>query len=964
MASIWSRYLGQSDLPGELSQVEIDVLFALTEGQLAATEEVKTPQGKLGLALQICFLRLSGRLLGSTDLVAPQILATLAAQLNVAAPTLASMRSFYKRRQTRFDHQQRALDVIGFRRTTAGAVRQLGIFLSGEAHKVVETDALVHAAMTWLYGLGYVLPSQRRLVELANSARERVDWRLREAIGEVIAAGVREGWIETLSLKSGRSATLFEDLCHTPKGRGIPILEQQGAKIKILKSLGADRLNEINFSPTLLANYAARVAARSVNRLWRTLEPLRTVEIACFLHHRLLVLSDQLAQMIDHQIGRIWGRAYRAAQTSERAAYLQHQKLIQDFNSAIKNPELDDAGLGRLVRSRMADAAPILTTSRLAKTRAAFAVSATDVRRIGSVLLTMKLEHAACPKVTASINVLTGESEDTISAMLQTAGPSWQRLHNIPPSQAALAAAVVMLKRCLRNGKLGIVHSLDHRAPEERLIAHSTWTKQKARFLLDQSLPATGETFVASISPALSSGLKAVQDCILAGDLNIDSGRMIVPRPGAAPLPSKLKATRNALINQIGPVQLPNILIDVDMKTRFSTLLLGHPPRNEDQLVTVYAAILALGTDQSAAAIARSISGVDPRMVTRCIDAMTADPRLRGASDVIVAHTATCDIASLWGNSISASADMMSLETARHLWSARIDPRRGTPSVGTYTHVLDQWSIIFDQPILLGRRQAGVAIEGALRQTVAPTLSRIAVDTHGHTHFAMALAKFCSLDLCPRLAGLSKRKLYLPKEFKVPTRMEAITSTTIDPKTIAQGYDEFLRVAASVQSGRCAATYAMDWFGSAARGDKVYEAGIAIGKLLLTMYLCDWLTKPSFQREIGHLLSQGEAVHILQRAINPRPIAAKAGRDQAELTAISHAMSLLTNIVIAWNTNAFDEARRSNPALFPDAHLKHIAPIAYAHINMRGTMTFDLSGHAQKLFSGPTYNETLMSSVN
>jgi Domain of unknown function (DUF4158) len=130
MASIWSRYLGQSELPGELRQVEIDVLFALTEGQLAATEEVKTPQGKLGLALQICFLRLSGRLLGSTDLVAPQILATLAAQLNVAAPTLASMRSFYKRRQTRFDHQQRALDVIGFRRTTAGAVRQLGIFLS------------------------------------------------------------------------------------------------------------------------------------------------------------------------------------------------------------------------------------------------------------------------------------------------------------------------------------------------------------------------------------------------------------------------------------------------------------------------------------------------------------------------------------------------------------------------------------------------------------------------------------------------------------------------------------------------------------------------------------------------------------------------------------------------------------------------------------------------------------------
>jgi len=101
---------------------------------------------------------------------------------------------------------------------------------------------------------------------------------------------------------------------------------------------------------------------------------------------------------------------------------------------------------------------------------------------------------------------------------------------------------------------------------------------------------------------------------------------------------------------------------------------------------------------------------------------------------------------------------MMSLEATRYLWSARLDPRRRTYAVGTYAHVLDQWGILYDQPIVLNRRQAGAAIEGALRQRQVAQLERVAVDTHGFTHFAMALAKLVGFDLCPRLAGLKKRR--------------------------------------------------------------------------------------------------------------------------------------------------------------------------------------------------------------
>jgi len=115
---------------------------------------------------------------------------------------------------------------------------------------------------------------------------------------------------------------------------------------------------------------------------------------------------------------------------------------------------------------------------------------------------------------------------------------------------------------------------------------------------------------------------------------------------------------------------------------------------------------------------------------------------------------------------LDASADMMSLDATRFLWNARLDPRRKGPAIGTYPHVLDQWPIFYDQPIVLGKRQAGAAIEGALRQTVVERVERVAVDTHGFTYFALSVGKFCGFDLCPRLAGIRSRKLHLPRGYR------------------------------------------------------------------------------------------------------------------------------------------------------------------------------------------------------
>lgn len=65
-----------------------------------------------------------------------------------------------------------------------------------------------------------------------------------------------------------------------------------------------------------------------------------------------------------------------------------------------------------------------------------------------------------------------------------------------------------------------------------------------------------------------------------------------------------------------------------------------------------------------------------------------------------------------------------------------------------------------------------------------------------------------------------------------------------------------------------------------------FGAGEALGKLLRTLYLCDYLGNPAFRTQILNLLDQGEAVHSLERAIHSGGIGAKRGFTPEQMVAI------------------------------------------------------------------------------
>ena len=260
---------------------------------------------------------------------------------------------------------------------------------------------------------------------------------------------------------------------------------------------------------------------------------------------------------------------------------------------------------------------------------------------------------------------------------------------------------------------------------------------------------------------------------------------------------------------------------------------------------------------------------------------------------------------------------------------------------------------MYDQPLPLMTRQVGAAIDGRMRQVITH-LTRLSVDTHGYSDFGMTGAKILGFDLCPRIYGMADRKLHVLRGMKVPESIAAHVVEDVSLKSVREHWSELLRVFATIEGGWATATQLFSFYGSASRGEGVYLAGTSLGKLLRTIYLCDYFTLRDFRQAIYSVLERGESVHALQRAIHIGAVPVRRGRDLAEFGVVSSALALMTNIVMAYNAGQLQKSVDAQVAAGTDLAaclraLEHVGPVSYGHVNFRGTYFFPVERYAARI---------------
>ncbi|MCK4140392.1 Tn3 family transposase [Ralstonia pseudosolanacearum] len=958
MPGLEFRYVGKDSLPTRLSEFDVEHYFAVTASDIAAINQKFRRAGRPGAAIQLVFLRASGRTLDQLNTLPRQLLRYIGEKLGVETPTIASLRTIYQRYPTLYEHQVWACQYLGLIRLDDEQWAGLEAWMRQDAAESLSVEELLQHAHYWLYERRILIPSTRALQDLARSIWAGIERDLLAMIDVVVSTEQILRAEAAVFAQHATSGTTVLEWLKTPPARHSPsTMTETLAKISFLKDLGAHTWTFDAVPIEKQRAYGQRIQARRPAKIRELKASTRTLELVFFLRVTLLELTDAMVYQSGRRISDLVRQAYNKTTTKQARSAVEYRQQLVEIKALV-----DDTG--RSAEERLADIGKLLEglSSRPPASHAA-SVRETlteDHHRLRNLLTPLRaLEFASHGNDPAmrQLDFIGGLHDQGMTELPPDCNvpvsASWRDLVDGEDRQRALraleASAVMSLRKGLRRGTVWINHSLSFRERDQLLIPPAQWEVDRDRHLSSLGLPNQANLYLDRLTEHLKAGLAALDEAREAGHFTIDADGILHLSPlEAQTTDTTPQRTRDLLFKDIGSAQFADMILEMDARTNFSEVLLARKARDAHELISLYAALIAHGTELDAKGVAAMIPQLDPAHVSTAMRALEMPGRLRRANERVVEFQRTHPITDLWGTGQLASSDSMSLDTSPHLFYARADPRRRTHAVGIYTHVLDQHGIVYNQPMVLNERQTGVAIEGVMRHNETRAdggLLRLAVDTHGYTNVGMAVAKLLGFDLCPWLRNLSERKLYLPRGLSVAEGMSAAVSHEISLKAIRDGWDGLLRLVASIHSGRVSAIVALQRFGSAAQGDPIHRAADHLGKLLRTLFLCDFFSNIEFRRELRTLLNRGESVHQLQRAIYMSKVQHDRGRRQDEMIAISGALTLLTNLVIAWNTERMqttvDTWRRKGQRI-DDDWLRRMGPAHFAHVNFRGILSFPI----------------------
>ena len=178
------------------------------------------------------------------------------------------------------------------------------------------------------------------------------------------------------------------------------------------------------------------------------------------------------------------------------------------------------------------------------------------------------------------------------------------------------------IRQGLRRGSLFVPHSLSYR--DKEILFDTTGTIVRAPGC-QRPLPELLDQLCANIEV----GLEQLDEALWFEHLRIDGTKIHQHPLAQQETPPDLEATREELYASLPTVHLPDLIMAIDSETRFSWILLGREPANEQELLYVYAALLGHAMDLSAQRLSLMTPGLSVSGLTSAMQMLEDGPALR-----------------------------------------------------------------------------------------------------------------------------------------------------------------------------------------------------------------------------------------------------------------------------------------------------------------------------------------------
>ncbi|GAB2796427.1 TnpA family transposase [Hymenobacter luteus] len=985
------------------SPEQLDRFFYLSPQDLLFLADYRRAYTQLGCAVQLCTLRFLGTFLPIPTQVPAVVVHTLTQQLRVSDDAWPAR---YTRPNTLSDHQARIVAYLGFVAYEGRQAFRLTRWLYAQVlTSTVRPSVLFDLATAHLVAQRVVLPGVTVLARLIARVRERTGRHLYRQLRSRLHPTQQSALEDLLAIAPGQRLTRLEALRTAPTRVSGPALVAALARLDQVRALGVGDIPLHDLPEARLGRLARHAQVAWGQTLSRMGEERRLATLLVFAQALERTATDDILDLFDGLMSSLAlrGEAKRRRERLRSLKDLDHAALVlQQAVRILLDETVPEGSIRQQVLARVgeaplraaADAVQALASGEDDPLLQALSGSYATVRRFLPALLAgiaFEGSPSAKPLLDAWHFLRQQEAGGRgrpkwVAAPRPLVPKSWVR-QVFPSKDVVNPAAYTLcvldrLHQALRRREVFVGRSDRYGDPQAELLRGEAWeaARESVARALDRSLDPALE--LARLQAQLRTAYAEVGE-----DLPRNTALQVLHHEGqpyvvVSPLPAQeepesLRELRTQLAQQLPPVELAALLLEVNAFTGFArafTHVADGQTNAVDLPLSICAVLLAQACNIGLKAVARAdvpaltlprLSWVQQNYVR--VETLTA------ANARLVDGQAQLRLAQAWGGGEVASADGMRfvvpVRTIHAGWNRKYyGSQRG---VTYYNFTGDQFTGFHGIVIPGTLRDSLFILAGLLEQQTSLDPREIMADTHGYSDVVFGLFALLGYRFSPRLADLSDQRFWrLGKEDDYGPLNE-LGRHVVNAQLIRDHWEDMLRLAGSLKLGRVKAAAVMRTLQRAGSLSGLGRAVAELGRVEKTLYLLAYVQDEAYRRRILVQLNRGEGRHALARAVFHGKKGELRQRYREGMEDQLGALGLVVNAVVLWNTRYLQQAlehwQETEGELNPE-DVGRLSPLLHEHINMLGRYDFTLpdsiaAGQLRPLRALPTWEASLSESA-
>ena len=470
------------------------------------------------------------------------------------------------------------------------------------------------------------------------------------------------------------------------------------------------------------------------------------------------------------------------------------------------------------------------------------------------------------------------------------------------------------------------------------------------------NLPLDGKEFVKQLQELMRQVLQSLNDTLPdneAVDILPKSNGWIKLRPYAAQEePTNLRYLKGHIKQRWWMTGLLDVLKEVDLRVEFTEgfkSLTGQQRISQAELQErLLLCLFALGTNTGLSSVSMGNHGASYHHLQYIRRRFISKDGLRNAIRQVVNATLEIKSPHIWGETATwCASDSKQFGAWSQNLRAQWHKRYRRAGVMVYWHVGKQAICTYSQLKAPSSSEVSSMIEGVLRHCTAMQVDRQYVDTHGQSEVAFAFCHLLGFKLMPRFKNLHEQKLSLPDKqlAKELPNLRWILRDVIDWTLIEREYDEMVKYTTALRLGTAETEAILQRFTRNNHQHPTYKALSELGRVIKTIFLCDYLMNEDVRIEVHEGLNVVENWNSANSFIlyGNRGEIRSNDVDAQEVTILS--MHLLQACLVYINTLMVQEVL-AEPQWYDrmtEADWRGLTPLFTLHVNPYGRFDLDMS---------------------